>query len=69
MLMLPDDEERQIATQRRITGLIFSGRVTDTTEAVFSNHVRSCKRGRQTVCKWLDCIKSHVALLFAIGIQ
>ena len=71
MLKLPDDEERQIAAQRRIIGLIVSGRVMDTTEAVFSNHVQSCKRGRQTVCKckWLDCIKSHVVLLYAIGIH
>jgi len=61
MLMLPDDEERQIATQRRITGL----NALDTTEAVFSDHVSE----EDKPCASVDCIKSHVVLLYAIGIQ
>jgi len=49
MLMLPDDEERQIATQRRITGL----NALDTTEAVFSDHVSEEDKPCASASGWI----------------
>lgn len=55
MLMLPDDEERQIAAQRRIIGL----NALDTTEAVFSDHVseedKPCASGWIVSSRMLFC--------------
>ena len=48
MLMLPDDEERQIA-QRRITGL----NALDTTEAVFSDHVSEEDKPCASASGWI----------------